>query len=90
MSHKDFMMTTKDDARKFLEDMAEKTMQWEGFTERSSTTPTSRGGVHSIENSIAAEGKVVDLIRRIEVLELKGTPPQLDHINQISALSCFN
>ena len=72
--------------------MTEKTtMQWEEFTKRSSTiTPTLRGGVRSIENSIAAKAKVVVLIRRIEALELKGTPPQLDHINQISAPSCFN
>ena len=36
MSHGDFMMMTEDDARKFVKDIAEKNMQWEGFTERSS------------------------------------------------------
>ena len=53
MSHGDFMMMTEDDALKFVEDMAEKSMQGEGFTERSSIiTPTLRGDVHSIENSM--------------------------------------
>ena len=56
MSHREFMMMTKDNAWKFVEDMTEKTMQWEGFTERSSIiTPTLRGDVHSIENSITVE-----------------------------------
>jgi len=34
MSHGDFMSMNEDDAWKFLEDMAEKTMQWEGFKEK--------------------------------------------------------
>ena len=37
MSHGDFMRMTNDDAWMFLEEMAEKTMQWEGFSEKSST-----------------------------------------------------
>ena len=60
-----------------LEEMAEKTMQWEGFNEKppttNSTTP-SRSVVHSIENSIAAEAKMVALMKRIEMLESKGSP----------------
>ena len=66
-------------------------MQWEGFTERSSLiTPTLMGDVHSIENSSAAEAKVAALMRRIEALELKRTPAQLDYINQIFTPSCYN
>ena len=68
-----------------------KTMQWEGFTKRFLIiTPTLRGDVHSIENSIAAEAKVAALMRRIEALELKRTYAQLDHINHIFIPSCFN
>jgi len=52
------------------------TMQWEGFNVKSlTTTPTSKGGIHSIENSIVAEAKMAALIRRIQALEVKGTPP---------------
>jgi len=75
MGHGVFIMMTEDDAWKFIEDMTEKTLWWEGFTERSSIiTPTLSGDVHSIENSIAAEAKVAALMRRIEALELKRTP----------------
>ena len=85
------MMMTEDDARKFVKDIAEKNMQGEGFTERSSIiTPTLMGDVYSIENSITAEAKVAALMRRIEALELKRTLAQLDHINQIFTPSCFN
>ena len=83
------MRMTEDDAWKFLEETAEKTMQWEEFNEKS-LTPTSKGNIYSIENSIASEAKIVALMRRIEALEVKRTPPQLDHINQLSAPSCFN
>ena len=69
--------------------MIEKTMQSEGFTEKSSIiTHKLRDGVHSIENSSTAEAKVVALMRRIEALELKRTLAQLDHINQIFTPSC--
>jgi len=91
MSHGDFMMMTEDDAWKFVKDMTEKTMQWEGFTERFSIiTPKLRGDVHSIENSRAAEAKMTALMRRIEALKLKRTLAQLDHINQIFTPSCYN
>ena len=59
----------------FLKEMAEKIMQWEGFNEKPPTTnltTTSRSGIHSIENSIAAEANMAALMRRIEVLESKG------------------
>ena len=73
--------------------MAEKTMQWEGFNEKQPTTnstTTSRSGIYSIENSIAAEVKMAALMRRIEVLESKGTPQQLEQVNHTSVPSCFN
>ena len=76
MSHDDFMRMTDDDTRIFLKEMVEKTMQWEGLNEKPPTTNSmSKSGMHSIENSITAEGKVAALMRRIEVLESKETPP---------------
>ena len=59
-------------------------MQWEGFNEKPPTTnstTTSRIGIHSIENSIVAEAKMAALMRRIEVLESRGTPQQFDQVN---------
>ena len=76
MSHGDFMRKTDDATWIFLEEIAEKTMQWEGFNEKPPTTNSmSKSGMHSIENSITTEGKVAALMRRIEVLESKETPP---------------
>ena len=83
MSHGDFMRMTENDAWRFFEEMAEKGMQWEGFSKKLLTTTsstTSKSGMHLIENSIAAEAKMVALMRRIKALEIKGTSPQLDHI----------
>ena len=70
------MRMTEDKTWEFLEKMAEKTMQWEGFHEKSSITdPTSKDGLHSIENSIATKAKIATLMRRIEELEVsKGNP----------------
>ena len=68
-------------------------MQWEGFNEKPPTTnstTTSRSGIHSIENSIATEAKMAALMRRIEMLENKGTPQQFEQVNQTSVPSCFN
>jgi len=54
-----------------------KTMQREGFNEKPPTTnstTTSRSDIHSIENPTATEAKMAALMRRIKVLESKGTP----------------
>ena len=91
MSHGDFTRKIDDDAWIFLEEMAEKTMQCEWFNEKPpTTTSTSRSGMHSIENSIAVEAKVATLMRRIEVLESKGTSQQFEQVNQTSMPSYFN
>jgi len=93
MSHGDFMRMTDDIAWIFFEEMTEKIMQWEGFNEKPPTTnstTTLRSGIHSIENSIATEAKMATLMRRIEVLESKGTPQQFDQVNQTFVPNCFN
>ena len=83
MSHENFMRMTKDKAWKFIEEIAKKTMQWVGFHEKSLTiNPTSKGGLHLIENSIATEVRIAAPMRRIKELEFsKRNPPQLDHVN---------
>ena len=93
MSHGDFMRMTDDAAWIFLEEMVEKTIQWEGFNEKPPTTnstTTLRSGIHSIKNSITTEAKMTTLMRRTEVLESKGTPQQFDQVNQTYVPSCFN
>ena len=64
------------DAWAFLEDMAEKTMQWE--TIREDENP--KVGVKSIETSIGAEAKLATIMHRLETLELKDK----NQVHQIS------
>ena len=56
-----------------FEDLAEKTIQWEPTSEkpRNSQFIASKGGLLSLESSIAAEVKIATLMRRIEALETK-------------------
>jgi len=65
-----------------FEDLAEKTLQWEPTLEKSwNTTPiSSKGGLHSIESSIAAKAKIASLMRRLKVIEIKEPDP----VNPIS------
>ena len=46
-----------------FEVLAEKTIQWESCPEKPNPT-TSRTGMHSIESSIAAEVKIIQLIKK--------------------------
>ena len=91
MSHDDFMRMTNESALQFLEEMADKTMQWEGFREKtSSTTSATKGGVHQVDTSIVVEAKIAALARKVEELEVKTTTPRLEQANQLSQRSCFN
>ena len=65
-----------------FEDLAEKTLQWEPASEkpRNSQSIASRGGLLSLESSIAAEAKIATLMRRIEALETK-EPANVNQIN---------
>jgi len=53
--------------------LAEKTIQWEPTNENSmnSKSMSSKGGLHLIESSIAAEARITKLARRLKVLEAK-------------------
>ena len=64
------------------ETLVEKIIQWEPTSE-SSRNPnfiSSKGGLHSIESSIANEAKLANLARRLEALETKEPSP----FNQVS------
>ena len=56
-----------------FEDLAEKILQWEPASEKpkNSLSIASRGGLLSLESSIAVEAKIATLMRRIEALETK-------------------
>ena len=70
------------------EDLAEKTIQWEPTSEssRNSNSISSKGGLHSIESSIANEAKLANLARRLKALETKEPSP----VNQVSPKQFFN
>ena len=65
-----------------FENLAEKTLQWEPASEkpRNSQSIASKGGLLSLESSIATEAKIATLMRRIEALETK----ELANVNQIN------
>jgi len=67
----------------FLEDLAEKTMQWKTARNDSLSSRISRGGLHFISNISHLKSKIV-------VLEnmLKGLSPQMPQISQTSTVSC--
>ena len=60
---------------------------WE--TSRNSNSISLKGGLHSIESSIANEAKLANLARRLEALETKELSP-VNQVspNQFSTLDC--
>ena len=67
---------------KMYEDLAEKTIQWQPTPDKfkNSNPISSKGGLHSIETSIATEAKFATVMRRLDALETK-EPVQ---VNQVS------
>ena len=76
------MYKTVVDAWTFLEELAEKTNQWENFNDK-----PSKGEINSIANSIA-ESKLSAAIKRIEILEKQ--PHSNTNTNHIPESCCFN
>ena len=64
------------------ENLTEKTIQWEPTSEstRNPNSISSKGGLHSIESSIANEAKLANLARRLKILKTKEPSP----VNQVS------
>ena len=67
------------EAWQFLEDLAEKSLQWEIIRKPDKHTP-SRGGVYQVQPSLIEEAKFTFLICRIETLELK----EHTQVNQVT------
>ena len=77
-----FLQKDEHEGWDLYENLAEKTIQWEPTSEisKNSNSISSKGGLHSIESSIANEAKLANLARRLEALETKEPSP----VNQVS------
>jgi len=77
-----FLQKDENEGWDLYENLAEKTIQWEltNKNSRNSNSISSKGGFHSIESSITVEARIVNLARRVKVLEAK--EPSL--VNQVS------
>ena len=73
MCQGDFLQKNENEGWDLYETLAEKTIQWESASEtsRNPNSISSKGGLYSIESSIANEAKLANLARRLEDLETK-------------------
>ena len=78
-----FLSKSTTNAWEFLEDLAEKTMQWETAWDDSLSSRIARGGLHSVSNVSRLEYKVATLENM-----LKGLTSQMTHLSQTSTASC--
>ena len=62
-----------------FEALVEKTIQWESCPEKTNPT-TFRTGMHSIESSIVVEVKITQLMKRLELLEVR-EPNSVNQVN---------
>ena len=71
------------------EDLAKKILQWEPSNEefRNSNSISSERGLHSIEDSIATEAKLANIMRRLEVIELRN-PVSVNQLSSTSPAGC--
>ena len=76
-----FLQKDKNEGWDLYENLAEKSIQWEPTSEtsRNLNSISSKGGLHSIESSIANEAKLANLERRLEALETREPSP----VNQV-------
>ena len=77
-----FLQKDENEGWDLYENLAENTIQWEPTSEssRNSNSISSKGGLHSIESSIANETKLANLAKRLKALETKEPSP----VNQVS------
>ena len=86
MSQGRFLKADEHEGYKIYEDLlAEKILQWEPTPEKSrnSNSISFKRGLHSIEDSIAIEAKLDNIMRRLEAKELKN----LVSVSQVSPTS---
>ena len=84
MCQEGFLQKDENEEWNLYENLAEKTIQWEPTSEssRNSNSISSKGGLYSIESSIANEVKLANLARRLDVLE----PNEPSPVNQVSPI----
>ena len=86
-----FLQKDENEGWDLYENLTEKTIQWEPTSEtsRNLNSISSKGGLHSIESSIANEAKLANLERRLEVLKTK-EPSQVNQVspNQFPTPGC--
>jgi len=70
-------------AWEFLEDLAEKTIQWETAHDDNLCSRIVSSGLHSVSNVSNLESKIATLENM-----LKGLSPQLTQLSQTSSVSC--
>ena len=85
MCQGEFMSKRDNDAWQFLEDLADKSMQWETTRETERTNP--KGGIHQVETSWATEAKIDAMAKRLEQLELERE--RGNQVNQVMASCTF-
>ena len=64
-----FMYKEPSEAWQFLEDLAEKSLQWK-MTRESERPIPSRGEMYQVQTFLAVEAKIAILTHRLEALEL--------------------
>jgi len=75
----EFLKKDEDHGWDLYEALARKTIKWESYPKK--TNPiTSRTDMHSIEFSMAAETKITQLMRRLELFEAREPNP----VNQVN------
>ena len=63
----EFTRKTAEEAWAFLEDVTEKSMQWETLREPERHAPTQ--GIHTISGTYETEAKMTTILKKIEALE---------------------
>jgi len=74
---REFLQKDENEGWDLYENLVEKTIQWEPTNEnsRNSNSISSKGGLHSIESSVATETRIAHLARRLKVIETKEPAP---------------
>jgi len=85
MCQGEFLKKDEDQGWDLYEALSEKIIQWESYPEKTNPT-TSRTGMHSIVSSIAAEAKITQLMRRLELLEARD-PSSVNQVNPTQVIS---
>jgi len=85
MCQEKFLKKDENQGWDLFEVLAEKIIQWESYPKKTDPA-TSRTGIHSIKSSIAAEAKITQLMRRLELLEAR----ELNSVNQVNPTPVIN